>query len=61
MLQELEEPSDTRVFTLACALLQGYSVDQLHDLTKIDKWFLFKLENIIRYAENLRKYFSSVS
>lgn len=56
--KELEEPSDTRVFSLASALIQGYSVSKLHDLTKIDKWFLFKLENIIRYAESLRKYSS---
>ncbi|KAI0260176.1 carbamoyl-phosphate synthase [Gloeopeniophorella convolvens] len=44
----LQRPTDMRLFAIAQAMyLEGYSVDQLHDLTKIDKWFLYKLENIV--------------
>lgn len=47
--KELEEPTDKRIFVLAAALQEGYSVDDLHNLTKIDKWFLNKLKNIIEW------------
>ncbi|KZV74009.1 carbamoyl-phosphate synthase [Peniophora sp. CONT] len=44
----LRNPTDMRIFAIAQAMyIEGYSVDQLHDLTKIDKWFLYKLENIV--------------
>ena len=46
--QELQEPSDKRIFYVARALKSGYSVDKLHELTRIDRWFLWKLENIIK-------------
>ena len=46
---ELTEPTDKRMFVLAAALKEGYSVDQLHRLTSIDRWFLFKLWNIIHW------------
>ena len=46
MEYELTHPSDKRLFTLANALGAGYSVDKLHDLTKIDRWFLRKLQHI---------------
>ncbi|MBP1530890.1 MAG: carbamoyl-phosphate synthase (glutamine-hydrolyzing) large subunit [Bacteroidaceae bacterium] len=42
----LREPTDKRVFIISKALRQGYTIDQIHDLTKIDKWFLHKLQNI---------------
>ncbi len=42
----LREPTDKRIFIIAKALRQGYTVDQIHDLTKIDRWFLQKLQNI---------------
>ncbi len=38
--KELAEPTDKRIFAIASALQQGYSVDRIHDLTKISKWFL---------------------
>ncbi|KAI0042631.1 carbamoyl-phosphate synthase [Auriscalpium vulgare] len=45
----LSHPTDMRLFAIAQAMyLEGYTVDQLHDLTKIDKWFLYKLENIVQ-------------
>ena len=42
----LKEPTDKRIFIIAKAMAQGYIIDQIHDLTKIDKWFLQKLKNI---------------
>ncbi len=42
----LKNPTDTRIFAIAAAFQSGYSVDRIHELTKIDKWFLDKLENI---------------
>ena len=42
----LKNPTDTRIFAIAAAFKAGYSVKQIHDLTKIDKWFLDRLENI---------------
>ena len=44
---ELKEPTDKRMFVLAAALKSGYTINKLWELTKIDKWFLFKLKNII--------------
>ena len=43
----LHEPTDNRIFVVSKALKAGYTVDQVHKLTKIDKWFLCKLQNII--------------
>lgn len=42
----LREPTDKRIFVIEKALQQGYTIDQIHELTKIDKWFLMKLQNI---------------
>ncbi len=42
----LRNPTDTRIFAIAAAFQSGYSVDRIHELTKIDRWFLDKLENI---------------
>ncbi|MBQ1676234.1 MAG: carbamoyl-phosphate synthase (glutamine-hydrolyzing) large subunit, partial [Bacteroidaceae bacterium] len=47
----LKAPTDKRIFIIAKALRQGYTIDQIHDLTKIDKWFLQKLNNI-RQTDN---------
>ena len=49
----LNEPTDRRIFYLAQALESGYTVDQLHDLTKIDRWFLHKLERIKKLEKEL--------
>ncbi|VVC95990.1 unnamed protein product [Leptidea sinapis] len=46
---ELREPTDKRMFVLAAALKAGYSVQKLYELTKIDLWFLNKMQNIIQY------------
>jgi carbamoyl-phosphate synthase large subunit len=45
--KELEEPTDMRIFSIAEALELGMTVERIYELTKIDKWFLFKLKNII--------------
>ncbi len=44
--EELAEPTDQRIFAISEALQSGMSVDEIHDLTRIDKWFLEKLKNI---------------
>lgn len=49
----LREPTDKRIFVISKALRAGYSVDQVHNLTKIDKWFLQKLMNIVKTADTL--------
>ncbi|WFD18716.1 Carbamoyl-phosphate synthase [Malassezia caprae] len=49
--EELERPTDRRIFAIANAMAQGYSVDRLHELTNIDRWFLNKLENIMAVAK----------
>ncbi len=53
--EALQEPTDKRVFVISKAMHKGYTVDQIHDLTKIDKWFLNKLKHIIDIDENLKK------
>ena len=50
----LREPTDMRIFAICQAMQSGYSIDRIHALTKIDKWFLRKLQNIVHIAEELR-------
>jgi len=52
----LSHPTDTRIFVIAKAMLMGYTVNQIHDLTKIDRWFLQKLKHIIQINDRLREY-----
>ena len=52
---ELNNPTDKRVAAIEIAFDRGYSVDRLHDMTKIDKWFLARLENIHRLKLELAK------
>jgi carbamoyl-phosphate synthase large subunit len=54
--KELSEPTDMRIFSIAEALEKGMSVDRIYELTKIDKWFLFKLRNIISIKDELCTY-----
>ena len=51
----LKEPTDKRIFVIESAFREGYTVDQIHELTKIDKWFLYKLQNIVNTALELEK------
>ena len=52
----LQHATDTRIFVIAKAMLMGYTVNQIHDLTKIDNWFLQKLKHIININDRLREY-----
>lgn len=49
----LREPTDKRIFVISKAMRVGYSIDQLHELTKIDRWFLSKLMNIMQTSQQL--------
>lgn len=52
----LSDPTDKRIFVIAKAMQNGYSVDRIHDLTKIDKWFLYKLQNIMDTSHELEDF-----
>jgi carbamoyl-phosphate synthase large subunit len=54
--KELSEPTDMRIFVIEKAFDKGYSVDKIHDLTKIDKWFLNKLKNIFELKNTLETF-----
>lgn len=54
--QALSEPTDKRIFVVAKAFKKGYTVDRIHELTKIDRWFLEKLHNIITTDNELREF-----
>ena len=51
----LREPTDKRIFIISKAMHKDYTIDQIHELTKIDKWFLQKLKHIIDIDEALKK------
>ena len=52
----LREPTDKRIFVISKAMKAGYTVNQIHNLTKIDKWFLQKLKGIVSTDEKLAEY-----
>lgn len=56
----LTHPTDTRIFAIAQALEEGYTPQQVSDLTKIDIWFIDRLNNIVQFANNLRNRGGSV-
>ena len=49
----LAEPTDKRIFVIAQAMMKGYSVERIHELTKIDRWFLHRLANIVSTSDEL--------
>lgn len=51
----LKEPTDKRIFVISKAMHKGYTIDQIHELTKIDRWFLQKLKHIIDIDEDLKR------
>ena len=53
--KSLREPTDMRIFVVAKALKIGYSVEQIHQLTKIDRWFLQKLKHIVDIDQQLKE------
>lgn len=54
--QALSNPTDLRIFAIAQALEEGYSVDRIVDLTKIDRWFIARLAGIVSFAEKLKTF-----
>ena len=54
--KSLHEPTDMRIFVVSKALKVGYSIEQIHQLTKIDRWFLQKLEHIVDIDLQLKEY-----
>jgi carbamoyl-phosphate synthase large subunit len=54
--QELRHPTDERIFVIPAALNAGYSIDKINKLTHINKWFLYKIQNIINISKELEKY-----
>ena len=54
--EELANPTDLRIFSIASALEEGYSIERIFELTKIDPWFLGKLKNIVDYKKVLETY-----
>ncbi|KAN0059974.1 Carbamoyl-phosphate synthase [Thecaphora frezii] len=57
--EELINPTDRRMFAIANAFAKGYSVDKIHDMSKIDRWFLTKLEGLIKAARVFSTYSAS--
>jgi carbamoyl-phosphate synthase large subunit len=53
--EELRIPTDERVFAIAQALNNGFTVDRIHELSRIDRWFLHKIDNIVRMEKELAK------
>jgi carbamoyl-phosphate synthase large subunit len=54
--EDIAKPTDKRIFYIAEALEKGYSIDKIHDLSKIDKWFLYKMKNIISAKKGIEKF-----
>ena len=54
--KDLSQPTDKRVFYLAQALHEGYTIERIHELTKIDLWFLQKLQHIVTHEKELNTY-----
>lgn len=54
--EELANPTDLRVFALAQALEQGYTIERIYELTKIDPWFIGKMKNIVDWKNKLESY-----
>src|SRR5699024_5252910 len=50
------EPTDKRIFVISKAMRAGYTVDQIHELTKIDKWFLQKLQHIMDTSKEMHEW-----
>lgn len=54
--EELQKPTDMRIYAISAALEAGYSIDRIHQLTRIDKWFLVRLKNIQGIKEQLQQF-----
>ena len=54
--EELSNPTDLRIFAIAQALEEGYTIERIEDLTKIDPWFIERMKNIVDYKHKLSEY-----
>jgi len=54
--KELSQPTDKRMFAIAEAMKQGYSIDKIYDFSKVDRWFLYKIKNMIDLGEKIKKH-----
>ena len=54
--KELKEPTDKRMFAIAEAIRRGYSINKIYELSKVDKWFLYKIKNIVEMEKKLKRY-----
>jgi carbamoyl-phosphate synthase large subunit len=54
--RELQEPTDERMFAIAEAIRRGYSIERIHELSKITPWFLYKIRNIVELEKQLAEY-----
>ena len=54
--EALQHATDTRIFVIAKAMMMGYSIEQIHQMTKIDRWFLQKLKHIMELNDKLKEY-----
>ncbi len=54
--EELRHPTDERIFALARAMDKGWTLEKIHDLTRIDFWFLHKIEEVVQIAATLRQF-----
>ena len=54
--KELHDPTDMRIFVVSKALKTGYSIEQIHQLTMIDRWFLYKLKHLVDIDLRLREF-----
>ena len=52
---ELKNPTDKRVIVIAEAIKKSYSIDKIYSLSKIDKWFLYKIKNIVETEKEIKK------
>ena len=53
---ELKQPTDKRLFAIAKAIKEGYSLDRIYELSKVDRWFLYKIRKIVEIEEKLGQY-----
>ncbi|KAF2765236.1 bifunctional carbamoylphosphate synthetase/aspartate transcarbamylase [Teratosphaeria nubilosa] len=58
---ELQTPSDQRMFALANAMHNGYSAEKIHEMTKIDRWFLYRLKNLSNFAKSMKELIKEVT
>ena len=54
--EELSNPTDLRIFAIALALAEGYTIERIEELTKIDPWFIERMKNIVDYKHKLSEY-----